>query len=75
MNRPIRAVEVGEACVPNIGARGQRRRFRSGVVRLILGLAVTAWAVVMQTSALILAPIFVIFVLACLGFFQAREKT
>ncbi len=75
MNRPIRAVEAGEACVPNIGERGRRRRRRNGIMWFVMGTAVAAWAAATRAEPSVLAPVFVFYALACVGWFQAKEKT
>ena len=69
------ATEVGEACVPNIGPLGQRRRMRFGVRGLALGALLAAGLVaagVARPWRLLLLPFFWT---AATGVFQAREKT
>ena len=75
MVRPNTAIEIGEACVPNIGLRGRRRRLRDGIGWLSVTVALAA--VLMSRDAgpwwqLLLFPGWT---LAALGWFQAKEKT
>jgi hypothetical protein len=61
--------------IPNIGPRGQRRRFLTGVGFLLVSVAVFVWLI--RTGkppayrAILLLPLWG----AGLGFFQAKEKT
>ncbi len=63
------------ACVPNIGARGRRRRAIGGAVWLVLGIAAFAILRARHAPAAAFVALVVPFTLAALGWFQAREKT
>lgn len=63
------------ACVPNIGARGRRRRAAGGVVWLVVGLAAVAVLHFRHAATPAYLPLVIPFTLAALGWFQAREKT
>lgn len=76
MNRPNAAVEITEACVPNIGRRGRIRRLRNGVIELALGIGLAAWAMVTNRMAWwIWAAVALLYLLGMLGVMQAKEKT
>jgi hypothetical protein len=76
VNRPNAAVEIGEACVPNIGRRGQIRRLRNGVIELVLGIG-AAVAFIMSGGVpwWLWLPVAGLYFLGLLGVFQAKEKT
>lgn len=75
MNRPIQATAMTSECVPNISARGRRRRIIRGVITLAITLAV--FALLMRRHAA--APVFLVIAplaaLTALYFLQAKEKT
>ena len=75
MHRPAQPVAVTEACVPNIGARGRRRRMRDGMIYLALGLSFSTLLVVRASPWWAWAPLALIYARAALGIFQAMEKT
>ena len=66
---------TGEVCVANIGARGERRRRRTGYVWLALGLAGGVALVLLRAGPALQLLLFAPFLLAALGWFQAREHT
>ena len=75
MARPIREIQAAYKCVPNIGARGRRRRF---VMAAVSTAAALALALYLQLGGFppawrgfLAAP----FLAAALYYFQAREKT
>jgi hypothetical protein len=66
---------MGVACIPNIGFGERRKRLRSGLVAL--GVGVVA-AVALATAGIPPAwrlGLFVPFVIGTVGYFQARDKT
>jgi len=72
---PPPGTEVAEACVPNMGPLGQRRRMRLGVQGLAFSALVAAGLVasgVGRPWRLLVLPLFWA---AATGVFQAREKT
>lgn len=76
MNRPNAAVEVAEACVPNIGLKGRNRRLRNGLIELVLGIGLAAWAMMTDRMAWwVWAAVALLYLLGMLGVMQAKEKT
>lgn len=71
----MNGVSAAPACVPNIGARGRRRRALGGLVWLVLGLAAVVVLHLRHSGSLAYLPLVIPFTLAALGWFQAREKT
>lgn len=67
--------EKSADCIPNIGPRERRRRFRFGIVALVVGLVVATALVVLGAHPLLRLPLFVLFSVGATGIFQAREKT
>lgn len=61
--------------VENIGPRGARRRLIGGVVWLAIGIAVAGWMLVRRVTGGGYALLAVPFMLAALGWLQARERT
>jgi len=61
--------------VANIDARGRRRRLVGGVVWLIIAVAATVTLVALRARDGWYALLVVPFMLAALGWFQARERT
>ena len=66
---------TGEVCIANIGARGERRRRRNGYVWLALGIAGGALLLLVRARPVFQLVLFAPFVLATIGWFQAREHT
>ncbi len=66
---------TGEVCIANIGARGERRRRRNGHLWFVLGLAGSAALLLVRARPAFQALLFAPFVLATIGWFQAREHT
>ena len=64
-----------EVCVPNIGARGRRRRVAWGAAFLLLGIGWAARMSWLGSATLDRLWLLVPFGIAALGVFQAREKT
>jgi fatty acid desaturase len=63
------------ARVENIGERGKRRRWRSGVVWLVLGIAAAIVMALRAASPMWFALLAVPFSAAALGYFQVKEST
>jgi hypothetical protein len=75
MHRQNMAVDVLSECVPNIAARGRRRRIVKGFVVLAVTIAVFVALARRHAGAalfLVLAPLTAY---TALFFFQAKEKT
>lgn len=66
---------TGEVCIANIGARGERRRRRKGAIWFAFGIAGAAVLDAAHAGPLAQLVLGVPFVMATLGFFQAREHT
>ena len=66
---------AGSACVPNIGARGRRRRLTSGFVWLGVGVAAMLILMARGAAAAWYFALVMPFTFAALGWFQARERT
>lgn len=62
-------------CIPNIGARGIRRRRLRGVVWFAIGAAVAVALLVRHAPLLWYSALLVSFTAAAVYWFQAREKT
>ncbi len=75
MERPEWHQAGGAACIPNIAERGRQRRLRSGLVWLLSGMALTVAAIQFSAPPAAFVGLYVIFFMAALGYFQAREKT
>ena len=75
MHRHDQAVEVTNACFPNIGRRGRVRRVFHGAIMTALTLA--AFTVMFSRGAdpLVFALLAPLAGIAAVLFFQAREKT
>jgi hypothetical protein len=65
----------GEACIPNIGPAERRKRSISGVVLMVIGLALAGGLWAGGTELWLRAIAFLPFFGGATGFFQAREKT
>jgi lysophospholipid acyltransferase (LPLAT)-like uncharacterized protein len=63
------------ACSMNIGPRGRRRRMGFGVVTLAVTAGIAVALVVMHVDRWWRLALFLPYVSAATGFFQAREKT
>lgn len=75
MNRPIQETSVSSECVPNISARGRRRRLILGVVWLVITAAVFVLLVNGNASVpafLVIAPLATY---TAIYFFQVKEQT
>ena len=64
-----------DACVPNIGARQQRRRLILGGASLAAGVALALALAAADAALLLRALVALPLYGAALGFFQFREKT
>ena len=62
-------------CVPNIGERGRRRRLVGGALWLVVGIAATIVISRRHAGVGWQLALVVPFMLAALGYFQARERT
>jgi hypothetical protein len=72
---PAAPLPTAAACVPNIGRRGRRLRYRGAAVALALGLIGATRVLVLRMPPLAMAGPWLAFLAAALGYFQAREKT
>ncbi|MGA2381856.1 MAG: hypothetical protein ABSG61_00320 [Gemmatimonadales bacterium] len=75
MNRRADAIEAAYECIPNISARGRRRRTVGAAVLLLTGIAATAVMAASGASASSRLLLALPFFGAAFGWFQAREKT
>lgn len=75
MDRPAQDVVTASACVPNIGRRGRLLRMVGAVAALGVGLAGSAQVIVAHRPQAELFGPTVLFFVAALAWFQAREKT
>lgn len=67
--------ETAEVCLLNIGPKQRAIRMRFGVISFVIALAVAAALVVTQVPFWWRLTLFLPFMLATTGFFQARRKT
>lgn len=75
MDRPAQEVRTASACIPNIGRRGRLLRMAGAVVALGFGLVGAAQVIVAHRPQAELFGPAVLFFVAALAWFQAREKT
>jgi MFS family permease len=61
--------------VANIGAGGRRKRLIFGLVALGVGAVIAALLVGVGAPRIWRLPLFLVFYVAALGIFQARDKT
>jgi hypothetical protein len=61
--------------VANIGAGGRRRRLTIGIVALGAGAVIGVLLVAVAAPRIWRLPLFLVFYVAALGIFQARDKT
>jgi uncharacterized membrane protein YccC len=61
--------------IANIGAGERRKRVVFGIVGLAVGLSIAALLISIHAPLMWRLPLVVIFYVAALGFFQARDKT
>ncbi len=66
---------IGDVCIPNISPKERRRRLISGLVALLLGLAVMAIMLAAGINHWWRLGLFPLFSAAASGFFQWRDKT
>lgn len=66
---------MSEECVPNIGARGRRRRIWLGFVWIGIAAALVAWLLQRHAGAAWSLVTWPAAMMSALYFFQAREKT
>jgi len=66
---------IGEVCIPNISAAERRKRLVSGIVALVIGLAVLAALILTGANLWWRVLLFLPFAGATSGFFQWRDKT
>jgi hypothetical protein len=59
----------------NIGARERRKRLTFGIVALSVGVIIAVLLVVVRAPLVWRLPLFLLFYVGALGFFQARDKT
>lgn len=65
----------GEVCVMNIGPKQRKKRMRFGQVLLAISLAGLVGLIVSGAPATWRLALFLPFLLAATGYFQARDKT
>lgn len=61
--------------VANIGTGGRRKRLMFGLVALGVGVVIAALLVAVAAPRVWRLPLFLVFYVAALGIFQARDKT
>jgi hypothetical protein len=61
--------------VANIGAGGRRKRLIWGIVALGVGAVIGALLIMISAPRIWRLPLFLVFYVAALGIFQARDKT
>lgn len=61
--------------VANIGAGGRRKRLMFGLVALGVGVVIAALLIAVGAPRIWRLPLFLVFYVAALGIFQARDKT
>ena len=61
--------------IANIGAGGRRKRFMFGILALGVGAVIAALLVAVGAPRIWRLPLFLVFYVAALGIFQARDKT
>ena len=61
--------------IANIGAGGRRTRLMFGMVALAVGAVIAALLVAIDAPRIWRLPLIVVFYVAALGIFQARDKT
>jgi hypothetical protein len=66
---------ISETCIPNISLRERRKRLMSGVILLLVSLAVLAALIALGTVRWWRIALFPLFWGAAVGFFQWRDKT
>jgi hypothetical protein len=59
----------------NIGVRERRKRLTFGIVVLSVGVIIAVLLVVVRAPLVWRLPLFLLFYVGALGFFQARDKT
>ncbi len=69
------AVAAGDACVPNISPAERRKRLMSGIVGLVIALAILAVLILIGASRLWRLALYPVFASATIGYFQWRDKT
>jgi len=61
--------------IANIGASGRRKRLMFGIVALGVGALIAVLLVAVDAPRIWRIPLFLVFYVAALGIFQARDKT
>jgi hypothetical protein len=67
--------EISDLCIPNISTEERRKRLRSGLIVLVLSLAILTVLVVTGVNPWWRLALFPFFAAAASGFFQWRDKT
>lgn len=67
--------QIGVACIANIGFGERRKRLRSGLGALGVGVVATVALVIAGIPALWRLGLFIPFLIAAVGYFQALDKT
>jgi hypothetical protein len=66
---------MAEVCIPNISAVERLKRFRGGMIMLVLGLIVLVVFIASGVNPWWRLTLFPLFVGAASGYFQWRDKT
>jgi hypothetical protein len=72
---PLKSSTSDDVCIPNISRPEQRKRLMSGVVMLLVALAILAALLVFGVSRWWRLILFPLFAGAGSGYFQWRDKT
>ncbi len=72
---PARGMPTAQVCIPNISTAQRRKRLMSGVVGLVIGLAVLAALMAFGVDRWWRLPLLIVFWGAATGYFQWRDRT
>jgi fatty acid desaturase len=61
--------------VANIGARERQKRLAFGIVALLAGVVISGLLVYIRAPLVWRLPLFLLFYVGALGYFQSRDKT
>jgi hypothetical protein len=68
-------MDAPAATIANIGTGERRKRLTWGIVAFGVGVAIAALLAVIRAPLVWRLPLFLVFLFAALGIFQARDKT